>query len=395
MDTKKSIAIVLGGYVNGYSIIRELYKCDVQNIWLIDFYKSLGTYSNKIIDYSIISPNSYSLKLEIIFLYQKFGKIVLFPTADIHLEMLNEIYDEVQNYCFLPFNQKNLSNSLDKLYQYKCCENIDIPCPRTIRISNINDIDALYEIDFPILIKPNKRKDGHLKVFRNLFLNNPSELNKNKLILINFINKGIVFLASEYIPGGEENIFAYTAYRSKKGKVLNDWIGKKLTQFPNKFGVFSSASNEAPEIIRIQGEKIINEMDLTGIVEPEFKLDPRDGQYKLMEINLRSMMWHRVGSLSGVNLQHTQWLDALGEKPVKTPQNQKVRFHFLYMRHEIINLLSRKGYFTNFRQNLMHADKKYFAVYNRGDLKPFLIDLLYLPRSLLGTWLRVLKRHYF
>ena len=27
--------------------------------------------------------------------------------------------------------------------------------------------------------------------------------------------------------------------------------------------------------------------------------------------------------------------------------------------------------------------------------KPFLIDLLYLPRSLLGTWLRVLKRHYF
>ena len=66
----------------------------------------------------------------------------------------------------------------------------------------------------------------------------------------------------------------------------------------------------------VQGRKLLNGMDIKGIAQPEFKYDFRDQKYKLMEINLRSMMWHRVGNLSGVNLQYSQYLDALGEKVV-------------------------------------------------------------------------------
>jgi predicted ATP-grasp superfamily ATP-dependent carboligase len=79
-------------------------------------------------------------------------------------------------------------------------------------------------------------------------------------------------------------------------------------------------------------------MNIYGIAEPEFKYDHRDGKYKLTEINLRSMMWHRVGNLSGVNIQYSQYLDALGKTVPHQDQLKNKNIHFVYLRHEIINI---------------------------------------------------------
>ena len=75
-----------------------------------------------------------------------------------------------------------------------------------------------------------------------MFLNDIFEFNKHFNILKKHINQGISFSISEFIPGNDSNIYAYVGYRSKSGKILNEWIGKKLSQYPNKVGVFSSAS---------------------------------------------------------------------------------------------------------------------------------------------------------
>jgi len=64
----------------------------------------------------------------------------------------------------------------------------------------------------------------------------------------------------------------------------------------------------------VQGRTLLNGMDIKGIAQPEFKYDSRDKKYKLTEINLRSMMWHKMGNLSGVDLHYSQYLDALGKK---------------------------------------------------------------------------------
>ena len=66
-------------------------------------------------------------------------------------------------------------------------------------------------------------------------------------------------MASEIIPGDGSNIYAYVGYRSKSGKIINEWTGRKLSQYPDDFGVFSSASNEAPDDVLIQGEYYLTE----------------------------------------------------------------------------------------------------------------------------------------
>lgn len=388
---KKTYALILGGYVNGYCIIKELYACGVKDIALLSHEKSLASYSNKISHFQSIGKSAESLKEAIKALKKKSDYIVIFPTDDLHIENLHAIYEEIKEFCFVPFNNQNILESLDKYEQYSYCEKYNIPYPKTQNIETIKDINKIKFMIFPVLIKPKKRDDLNTDVFRSLYLENIEDYHHNKTKLSDFINKNIAFLASEFIPGDDTNIYAYMGYRSQDGNILNEWIGKKLSQYPDAFGVFSSGSNEAPKIVQEQGRKLLEVMDLQGICEPEFKYDSRDGKYKLMEINLRSMMWHRLGNLSGVHIQYTQYLDALNEDVPKQIQNQKERFHLVYMKHELTNLLNRKKYWTHFKYNIFGCKNREFAVWEKSDIKPFVFDLMVFMKGAMRQCLRALK----
>lgn len=391
MVDKKNYALVLGGYVNGYSIIKELYTCEVENIALFSYGKSLASYSNKISYFQSINKTAQCLRDALLKLKEKCDYIVVYPTDDLQMENLHTIYHDIKDFCFIPFNYNNIIESLDKYMQYSYCEKYDIPYPKTQKIATIEDINKIETMMFPILVKPNKRDDITTDLFRSLFLENIEQYKENIKKLKYFINKNITFLASECIPGDDTNIYAYVGYRSQKGKILNEWIGKKLTQYPNNFGIFSSGSNEAPEIVKEQGRKLLDVMNLKGICEPEFKFDRRDGKYKLMEINLRSMMWHRVGNLSGVNIQYSQYLDAIDNKVTKQIQNKEQRVHLVYMKHELLNLISRRDYWKHFQYNVFGCKNREFAVWDITDIKPFFFDLIGFTKGFIGQCLRALK----
>ncbi|WP_029511347.1 ATP-grasp domain-containing protein [Croceivirga radicis] len=373
---RKNCAVVLGGYVNGYSIALELHEKNIENIALVQYGKQLAGYSNLFNTKLSVDKTSGSLLLALQKLIKEFGYLVLFPTDDLFIENLYSIREKIEDFAFLPFNPGNIISATDKAVQYQFCEKLGVPYPKSVELKNINDVpDLANRLRLPIIIKPNKREDLKIKVFRSVTISSENELSTHQESLKTYFEKGVSFLASEIVPGHTNGtIYAYVGYRSPKTKtILNEWIGRKLTQYPDDYGVFSSASNEAPEIIRAHGQALLNGMDLYGICEPEFKYDPRDGDYKLMEINLRSMMWHRVGNLSGVFLQQTQWLDALGKTVPKYEQSTKL-VHFSYLKHEVVNLVLRKGYFRLFKQNLYKGDENRLAMFTKGDLKPFIID---------------------
>ncbi|MGE5457325.1 MAG: hypothetical protein ACM3RX_03120 [Methanococcaceae archaeon] len=389
---KDHCALVLGGYVNGYSIIQELSENQVGEIILFAYSKELASYSNKIKQFTIIDKTPESLYKGIERLHTQYKKIIIFPTDDLQLENLHKIHPEISPYCFLPFNPENLHNCLDKYTQYSYCQKLGIPYPKTVYLQAKEDLENIHTLQFPVLLKPNKREDLKRKVFRNMQLHSPEDLEKVERNLETHFNNGIKFLASEIIPGDEDCLYAYVAYRAINGKILNEWVGKKLAQYPDNFGVFSSASNQAPEEVRIQGRKLLEGMDITGIAQPEFKFDFRDNQYKLMEINLRSMMWHRVGNLSGVNLQYSQYLDALGQEVNYQTQESNKDIHFIYLKHEIINLMRRKKYFQVFMRNIRNSGETHLAVYDKKDLKPFLKDCVDIVMSVIDKVFRTRNR---
>lgn len=370
----KFASIVLGGYVNSYSILQELKYFEIENIFLFHYPGQLAKYSNIPSEKIEIELNADSLHIQLTLLHKKFDRIILFPTDDLQLENLFLLWDKIKAFCFIPFNRESLTESLNKRVQYDFCKKLNIPYPKTIDIISDADFDMLSELSFPILIKPNTREDLNTKVFRSLIIRNLGEVKDSAMLINTFIKEGFTFIGSEIVPGDTNGtIYAYTAYRSPiSKKIENEWVGKKLTQYPDDYGVFSTASNEAPVEVLIQGRKLLNEMDLYGICEPEFKYDYRDKKYKLMEINLRSMMWHRVGFLSNVYLHYSIYLDAIGMKIPKFVQD-KTLVKYCYLTHEVGNLVNRKGYWNVFYQNVFSKETQ-FALWQKNDPLPFIYD---------------------
>ena len=61
-----------------------------------------------------------------------------------------------------------------------------------------------------------------------------------------------------------------------------------------------------------QGLRLLREVGFHGISQVEFKRDPRDGVYKLMEINPRLWQWHGLAAACGVDLPRIAYRDLLG-----------------------------------------------------------------------------------
>lgn len=178
--TKNDCALVLGGYVNGYSIIQELHEKKIEEIILFGYSRELASYSNKIRKFMLIDKTPDSLQREIEELHKEYTKIIIFPTDDLQLENLHNIYPEIHSFCFLPFNPENLLTCLDKYIQYSYCEKLGVPYPKTILLQKKEDLKNIKTITFPILLKPNKREDLRRKVFRNLKIDDSEDLEKAK-----------------------------------------------------------------------------------------------------------------------------------------------------------------------------------------------------------------------
>jgi D-aspartate ligase len=384
----KVVALVMGGYINGYSIVKELHEEGIENIALFHSGRSVAGFSNKINYLATIDKTPEGLLKELKKLNEQYDYIVPFPTDDLQVENLYHIRKKIKKFCYLPLNPDTVMQSFDKYYQYTVCERISVPYPKTIHLNTLADLDKVDVLTFPVLIKPSTRVDIVQNVFRNIYLEDMVSFIVNKDRLKDFIEQGVEFIASEFVPGDDTNIFAYTCYRSQNGIIQNEWTGKKLTQYPDNYGVFCSASNQAPDEVLTQGRALVQALEAYGIIEPEFKYDVRDQKFKLMEVNLRSMMWHRTGKVSGVRLHKSMFDYAVGSQPVKDTQYKQPTVHFVYMLHEIGNLISRKGYWKYFKHNVWGANKRTWAVYESQDIKPFIYSIYLLSRVSINACLK-------
>jgi len=362
----------MGGSVLGYSMVQELWENGVRDIVLFDEGRQFGSHSRHLRQVRNVENTADALRAALLELHASYGRIVLFPNRDHHLAQLWEIRADIESFCYLPFNPAHLLESVDKIHQYEACERLGVPYPLSRAIRSVEDYDGLRAIRFPVLLKPQQKTGSILRPFE---LSSEEELRSRRAWMAQRLAAGLHFLASELIPGDGSNIHAYVAFRTDDGRILAEWAGHKLSQHPNEFGVFASATNGSAPAVSEQGRTLVEGMDLQGIVEPEFKYDARDGRYKLTEINLRSMMWSRVGALSGVPIHYVQYLHATGQPVPRYAQRLEPRIHFVFLNNEISNLLFRRGYWKTFRHVMWGGERRVIAIWDRTDPRPFLASL--------------------
>ncbi|WP_433955736.1 hypothetical protein [Janibacter indicus] len=372
-------AVVMGGYVNGYGIVKSLHEAGVANIWVVDQGRSVASRSRWVSGFEVLTDDSHDELLRVFKLLGSDGHfLVPFPTNDAHVEFLARCRADLGDNVFIPVNPMNAVEAQDKAWQYKHVAPLrGVRAPKTLDLAPGDDLEAtLGKLPFPMVCKPKSRtraSGGRAAAapFRIHLLNGPESSIEP---LREALGAGWTLMVSEIIPGKDDDIYAYTAYRNARGKILGEWCGRKLSQYPTRFGVFASASNEAVPGLLEAGRKVVTEIDAVGIIEPEFKQDPRTGELVLMEVNLRSMMWHRVGALSGVNLPAVQYRDALDLPPVHQRQSNTPVTH-TYFAHELAGLVARPWYARRLFKILTRPGRREWVFFEVSDPLPFFAAL--------------------
>jgi predicted ATP-grasp superfamily ATP-dependent carboligase len=186
-------------------------------------------------------------------------------------------------------------------------------------------------------------------------------------------------MVQEFIPGGGCQQFAYCGF-FRDGKAVGRMVTQRRRQHPLRFGRASTyvETVELP-ILEELSERFLRKINYYGLVEVEYKLDPRDGQYKLLDVNARTWGYHSLGASAGVDFSFMLYKDQVGM--AVPPTKGKPGVGWLRMTTDIpASLLALlqgeldvRSYFHSLRNCRVEA------VFSREDPLPGLAEILLIP----------------
>lgn len=175
---------------------------------------------------------------------------------------------------------------LDKLATYHIAREAGVTTPKFWEIGTAEDLHRVRdELVYPIIVKP---KVSHVfqQVFQAKFIvaDDFDAVSKGFQIAE---EAGIEVLLVENIPGPDTQLGSYYTYLDENGNHLFDFTKRVIRRYPKNMGVGSYHVTDDVEGVREPALKLFRAAGLRGLANAEFKLDVRDGQWKLIECNAR------------------------------------------------------------------------------------------------------------
>ena len=207
----------------------------------------------------------------------------------------------------------------DKYKQYLLALEAGIPVPRTFVAKNMDELqEIMNEIPFPAFIKGAEVTSWRSKIgvaSKGFVVSNRKELVDTFKVIF---GKGAIGLVQEIIPGPDTNHYKSSCYLSGNGEILLAFGLQKIRQQPAGFGFGCLVQSiKYPEMLDL-GKEFFNKIGYRGVGSAEFKLDPRDGRLKLIELNPRYWQQNGLADRCGMNFPLMNYLDLTGAemKPV-------------------------------------------------------------------------------
>jgi predicted ATP-grasp superfamily ATP-dependent carboligase len=241
----------------------------------------------------------------------------------------------------------------DKARFAEALERLAEPGPRTWRIDGVSDIAALAEADLEgAFLKP-VDSASYMAAFGvkgTRVASREDAMAKAERAL----SEGHRMVLQEYIPsidssGRRGDHVLIDGFIDRHGNMTAMFARRRQRMFPLDFGNTSAMISIPIEEVAGAAQslaRIATGLGCRGIVSGEFKQDPRDGVYKLLEINSRVWWFVEYAGRCGVDLCTMSYRDALGEEiePIGTYKVGAKFFHAYYDYHAL-RALHREGRF--------------------------------------------------
>ena len=376
--------IVIGDHIQALGIIRSLGRHGIPVYLLHDKTLCISRFSRYC--YKFIKTPSMDNESDFISFLAELAKkfdvndYILMPTNDAAVRILSKNKDFLEKYYKVPTPHWDITKfALNKELTYSLAAENGIPVPKTIHPKNVEDLQKLH-INYPVVLKGVEglnfyRKTG-AKAFRANSLGELKRIYEKNSTLIDFSE----IIIQEEIPGGTDLMYSFCSF-FKNDELLGVWTGRKVREHPVGLGTGTFAESiYVPEIVEL-GSKLLSAMNYYGISEIEFKKDPRDNKFKLIEMNARTWLWISLAVRAGVDFPYMLYKDIMGDgiAPVKSFR-EGIRWMHIYtdlgvMIKEIPrgNMMI-KDYFAS-----LNNGEKEFAVFSLNDPLPFIMETLTLP----------------
>lgn len=124
----------------------------------------------------------------------------------------------------------------------------------------------------------------------------------------------------ELIPGGDADVWMYNGYFDVSSRCLASFTGRKIRQVPPGLGLCTAGvCEENPELARA-AEAFLSSVGYSGLVDIDFRRDPRDGRYKVLDVNPRlGGVFRLFVDRAGLDVVRAMYLDLTG-RPVPRPE---------------------------------------------------------------------------
>jgi D-aspartate ligase len=281
---------------------------------------------------------------------------VLLPTHDPPLNAVARFRDRLDGFRF-PFPEWDVLERIqDKRHQLEAAVAAGVEVPETRHPGSATEARAAAdELGYPVLVKPAEPVGFKRRFGRQAFrLERPAEVERAYADAEEFAP-----MVQELIPGGDDELYSVGSYLREDGEPLGLFSGRKLQQVPPGVGTARVGESVWVQEVVDAGLRLLKALGFHGISQVEFKRDPRDGRFKLMEVNPRLWQWHGLAVACGVDLPLIAYRDLAGEDVAVASMNGQRRVWAISLMPGERPAVPRGPYVD--------------AVFARDDLKPGLV----------------------
>lgn len=316
---------------------------------------------------------------------------VLLPVDDAGAMLVDDHSAALADVFLLPDQPNGLARALaDKREMHRLCLQHDVPTPlAAFPESEADVLEHAASAAFPIVVK---RIDASLAIGSAtpnvLVASDRAELLAAYRSMASALAPNVML--QEYIPEAPRGNWMFNGYFDAHSRCRVAFTGLKLRQAPPDAGATSLGVCRANPLLAQITERFLQAVGYRGIVDVDYRLDPRDGSYKLLDVNPRIGASFRLFVASdGMDVLRAMYLDLTGHRAPAGIRQQEGRRWVVEpqdLRSSIVCLRNEELTVPEWLRSLRHIDET--AWWAADDPAPFVA----LSASLSARRLRALAR---
>lgn len=246
-------------------------------------------------------------------------RVVLFPERDENVEWALDNWAEAQALADMPLpdDPEAVLRLRRKDLLPAVAAEAEVPSPGTVLADGAESIREA-NLRPPVVVKAVEGQEfalafGHKAVVAE-------DLDEAMRVAQEAHDRGFQTIIQEIVPDSHERIYSLLAYVAKDGRPLVTVVGRKVRQGPLRFGTSAVFEVDYEPKVLDQGLRLLRTAGYTGIAHVEFALDPRDGEYRVLEVNTRLPVWAALAANRHLDLPRIVYddLSGLEVEPVPT-----------------------------------------------------------------------------